>query len=133
MQVDAAGLDERLIVKTRAAKALTAAVVIGGTLFAVGGTSFAAGTLPNGAAVTATGTGATLAEAKASAKSQAASLCQTGAATGSSSKFQYSSGRWTATFSGKCVASAAQSDRAVWVGSARGVGRETLANLVGVV
>ncbi len=54
--------------KTRAAKALTAAVVIGGTLFATGGTSFAVGTLPNGAAVTATGTGDTLAKAEADAQ-----------------------------------------------------------------
>ncbi len=54
-----------------AAKTLAAAVVVGGTMLA-GGTSFAAGTLRDGAAVTATGAGATAEAAENDATSRAA-------------------------------------------------------------
>ncbi len=67
--------------KTRAAKALTAAVVIGGTLFGVGGTSFAAGTRPKGALVYVYGAGAAAEEAKAKATSFAKAQCQSGKVT----------------------------------------------------
>ncbi len=103
MQVDAGGLDERLIVKTRAAKTLTAAVVIGGTLFAVGGTSFAAGTLPDGAAVTATGTGSTLIAASQQARARAAAQCQSGKVTTGAYAPSLAKGIWTSTYTGLCA------------------------------
>ncbi|THJ30885.1 hypothetical protein [Candidatus Frankia alpina] len=104
MQVDAGGLDERLIVKTRAAKALTAAVVIGGTLFATGGTSFAAGNIENGKFVTATGTGPTFETAENEATLSAADQCQSGVVTtGSYNNNHLANGTWTSTYKGRCA------------------------------
>ncbi len=107
MRMQAAGgnSDERCIVKTRAAKALAAAVVIGGTLFATGGTSFAAGESPNGAFVHATGIGATAKAAKHDARSRAKARCQSGkVTTGSYSvTHRFTNGSWVSTYGGNCL------------------------------
>ncbi len=90
--------------KIRAAKALTAAVVIGGTLFATGGTSFAAhGLLPVGAAVTAGGRGATAEGAESEATLRAEDKCESEKVTTGSYDTHLTNGTWTSTYTGNCA------------------------------
>ncbi|WP_163550801.1 hypothetical protein [Candidatus Frankia nodulisporulans] len=90
--------------KTLTAKALTAAVVIGGTLFATGGTSFAADTLlPKGSFVYVYGTGATGEEAKAKATSLAQAQCQSGKVTTGNYHNRLANGFWVSTYTGNCL------------------------------
>ncbi|WP_163550721.1 hypothetical protein [Candidatus Frankia nodulisporulans] len=97
-------MDERLIVKTRAAKV----VVIGGTLFATGGTSFAAAALPEGGFVAAWGTGSTAKAAEDQATSRAEAQCQSGKVTIGpysyyNTYFDREIGKWSAGYAGNCL------------------------------
>ncbi|THJ39306.1 hypothetical protein E7Y31_20650 [Candidatus Frankia alpina] len=92
------------MVKILTAKALTAAVVIGGTLFATGGTSFAAGTLPNGAPVTASGSGSSITAAWTAATANAEQQCQSGKVTTGSYSGGTKNGKWwTISYTGNCL------------------------------
>ena len=102
-------MDERFIVKTRAAKTLTAAVVIGGTLFATGGTSFASSDYiaPSGKAGEAAvgyGEGGTAAAAEKAAEVDAADGCETKAAKGAYADWHYADGTWSSILNGECSA-----------------------------
>ncbi|THJ74764.1 hypothetical protein [Candidatus Frankia alpina] len=110
MRMQAAGgnSDERCIVKTRAAKALAAAVVVGGSLFATGGTSFAAngyvGNTGGGGEPTAGfGGGRTAVAAERAALAGAAGMCERKAAEGVFADWQYADGSWWSVFNGDCA------------------------------